>query len=277
MPEETIAGRYRLIELLGKGGMGSVHRVVDTWDGRELALKRLLLRQTSERHVGRELFEREYHTLSELAHPRIIEVYDYGVDEEGAYYTMELLDRQRSARARPDATGATACALLRDSRPRSRSCIRGGSIHRDLSPRNVRCTADGRAKLLDFGAMMPMGVAEARGGHAAVHRAGDAALRSLDGRTDLYGLGALGYLAAHRPARLSGALLRSCANAGARRRARRSSFAPEIPHALSRPGDGTAAARPHARARARPASSWSGCARSRRCRSRSSTTSPRRT
>ena len=59
------------------------------------------------------LLEREYHTLAQLAHPRIIEVYDYGVDERGPYYTMELLDGADLERARP-LPWREACALLRD-------------------------------------------------------------------------------------------------------------------------------------------------------------------
>ena len=58
------------------------------------------------------LFEREYHTLAQLAHPRIIEVYDYGIDDAGPYYTMELLDGGdlRDALAAAVARGVRAAA-----------------------------------------------------------------------------------------------------------------------------------------------------------------------
>ena len=58
MSEKVIAGRYRQLELLGKGGMGSVHRVVDTRDDRELALKRLIFSEQGSDGSTAELFER---------------------------------------------------------------------------------------------------------------------------------------------------------------------------------------------------------------------------
>jgi eukaryotic-like serine/threonine-protein kinase len=65
--EQSVGGRYQVLELLGRGGMGAVYRVRDERSGRELALKRLLSRENGDALVAR-LFEREYHTLSELAH-----------------------------------------------------------------------------------------------------------------------------------------------------------------------------------------------------------------
>ena len=86
-----MAGRYRLERLLGRGGMASVHAALDLTTGRTIALKRLLTSRTGVRdEVPR--FQREFHTLARLQHPRIVEVYDYGVDDDGSFYTMELLD-----------------------------------------------------------------------------------------------------------------------------------------------------------------------------------------
>ncbi|HEY2735016.1 MAG TPA: hypothetical protein VGI70_13565, partial [Polyangiales bacterium] len=93
VPPTLIGGRYRVEQLLGRGGMAEVYRVFDTSASRELALKRLLQRENSDfaSHVV-QLFEGEFHALSQLVHPRIIEAYDYNHDENGPYYTMELLD-----------------------------------------------------------------------------------------------------------------------------------------------------------------------------------------
>src|SRR3954469_11610605 len=93
LEERIIAGRYVVLEQLGQGGMGSVYRVLDQRNGRECALKQLSSKAASEPLLG-ELFEREFHTLSELAHPSIIEVYDYALDGDCAYYTMEFLAGQ---------------------------------------------------------------------------------------------------------------------------------------------------------------------------------------
>ena len=83
------------------------------------------------------LFEREYHTLAQLTHPRIIEVYDYGLTDAGPYYTMELLDG-RPARARAAAVAAKRAATCATWPRRSRCCTRVACVHRDVSPRNVR-------------------------------------------------------------------------------------------------------------------------------------------
>jgi len=189
--EQSVGGRYQVLELLGRGGMGAVYRVRDDRSGRELALKRLLSRENRDELVAR-LFEREFHTLSELAHPRIIEVYDYGVDDSGAYYTMELLGGQ-DLRALGKTEWRTACALLRDVASSLAILHSRRLLHGDLSPRNVRCTLDGRAKLLDFGAMMPMGVTKRVVGTPPYIAPELVQMQPLDGRTDLYALGALGY------------------------------------------------------------------------------------
>src|SRR5215831_14082085 len=84
----TPQARFQIVAELARGGMGVVFSAVDRWSGRLVALKRLLpgsgARMTS-------LLEREFHVLSSLRHPRIIDVYEYGVDSEGPFYTMELL------------------------------------------------------------------------------------------------------------------------------------------------------------------------------------------
>jgi hypothetical protein len=189
--EQHIDGRYRVLDLLGRGGMGAVYRVHDERAGRELALKRLLASQEHNPVVA-ELFEREFHTLSQLAHPRIIEVYEYGVDDAGAYYTMELLGGQ-DLRELEKIEWRRACGLLRDVASSLALLHSRRLVHGDVSPRNVRCTIDGRAKLLDFGAMMPMGVAKQVVGTPPFIAPELLQLQALDGRTDLYGLGALGY------------------------------------------------------------------------------------
>jgi serine/threonine protein kinase len=80
-----------VIDQLGAGGMGAVFRVHDEVLHREVALKQLLAAPIAEskRKLITALFEREYHTLVRLKHPRIIEVYDFGVSEDGPYYTMQ--------------------------------------------------------------------------------------------------------------------------------------------------------------------------------------------
>jgi hypothetical protein len=190
--EALVAGRYRVEEVLGQGGMGAVFRVVDLKTQRGLALKRGVGRDARKAEKRRALLEREYHTLAQLAHPRIIEVYDYGVDEQGPYYTMELLDGSDLDR-RGRLPWRDACALLCDVASSLAILHSRGLLHRDISSRNVRCTADGRAKLLDFGAMTSMGSTKDVVGTPPFVAPEALALQALDARADLFSLGALAY------------------------------------------------------------------------------------
>src|SRR5688572_11316013 len=113
-PPARIGDRYDVVGAIGSGGMASVYRVTDSATGRQVALKQLAM--STDDHRGRQsaaLFEREFHTLSELSHPRIIEVYDYGIDPAGPYYTMELLEG-KDLRERAPVPWREACELLYD-------------------------------------------------------------------------------------------------------------------------------------------------------------------
>ena len=188
----TIAERYVVEGPLGRGGMAAVYQVRDERTGRRLALKRS--RTGDARVQGRReaLLRREYETLAQLAHPRIIEVYDFGVDDDGPYYVMELLDG-----ADLDAGGVLqwqeVCSLLRDVASSLDILHSRGLVHRDVSGRNVRRTADGRAKLIDFGAMTAMGVAKDVVGTPPFMAPEALQMQALDGRVDLFSLGALAY------------------------------------------------------------------------------------
>ncbi len=188
-----IGGRYWVQEILGSGGMAAVARVHDERTGRDLALKRLSGIDGRHAQVALALFEREYHTLCQLAHPRIVQVYDYGVDDAGAFYTMELLDGEDLQAKRGRLPWRAACAVLRDVASSLAILHSRRLLHRDPSPRNVRCTADGRAKLIDFGAMTPMGIPKHVAGTAPLVPPEALSRQVLDARADLYSLGALAY------------------------------------------------------------------------------------
>src|SRR5689334_13822962 len=88
-----VADRYEIEQLLGRGGMAAAYRAFDTATGKRVALKRMLAELTEKKTARTtELFEREFHTLVQLAHPRVVQAFDYGLDEKVPYYTMELLD-----------------------------------------------------------------------------------------------------------------------------------------------------------------------------------------
>jgi hypothetical protein len=172
--------------------MAVVYRAVDTLTGGHVALKRL---QTRAGHVQRNavaLFQREFLTLTHLVHPRVVTVYDYGVDDGSPYYTMELLDGGDLQRLAP-MPYRDACAVARDVCSALSLLHSRRTIYRDLSPRNVRCTSSGSAKLIDFGAMSPMGLSRDWVGTLPFCAPEVVNSQPLDARTDLYSVGATLY------------------------------------------------------------------------------------
>lgn len=187
----TVAGRYEIEEELARGGMGRVYRARDLSRGEYVALKRLQ-GETSAKRSLRGLFEREYRTLRSLKHPRIIEVHDYGVDRDGAYYTMELLSGMDLGKLAP-LPYQQACAYLRDVASSLALLHARRLLHRDVSPQNVRVTGDGRCKLLDFGVLTGFGVAGNVVGTPPCIPPEAVRGAPLDQRADLYALGATAY------------------------------------------------------------------------------------
>ncbi|MET0386168.1 MAG: protein kinase, partial [Polyangiales bacterium] len=188
-------GRYQLLETLGRGGAAVVYKARDLARDRLIALKQLTTQTHQAQHallLG--LFEREYRTLAELAHPSIIAVHDYVVDGDTAFYTMELVEgfdlnaRTRWPWREVCELTAQVCSAL--SLVHSR-----GMIHRDITPRNVRCNASGRAKLIDFGAMAPIGRTHEIVGTPAFMAPEVLDQAPLDARTDLFALGVTLYFA----------------------------------------------------------------------------------
>jgi hypothetical protein len=224
-----VAGRYRLLGHVGRGGMGEVFRAHDEKSGFDLALKRFNLRAT--RVDDQQRFRREFHTLARLRHPRIVQAYDYGVDRDRPFYTMELVDGQELVQLSP-LQWPSACAIMRDVASALAFLHTHRLLHRDVSPRNVRCDRQGRAKLLDFGMLTTMGVS-----HEVVGTLPSIAPEMLlglpiDGRADLYGLGAMGYwlLTGRHPGRVRS--LDELLRHGRRPPAPPSSVEPDIPPEL---------------------------------------------
>ncbi len=169
--------------------MGEVLRVLDLADDRQVALKRC----SDDQPTTALQFRREFLTLAGLRHPRIVEVHDHGFDEGRPYYTMELLDGRDlrdvgklgvSEACRVVADVASALAFLHSKR----------LVHRDVAPRNVRYTADGRGKLIDFGVLATVGAwGEIVG--TVPYVAPELLLGGqVDQRADLFSLGGLAYL-----------------------------------------------------------------------------------
>lgn len=186
---ELIGGKYRVESMLGRGGAAQVYRVTDVGRGLELALKRINAGASASASA---LFEREYQTLASLKHPRIIEVLDYGLDQGQAFYTMELLAGEE-LKDRAPLSWREACAYLRDAAQALALLHARGLLHRDVSPRNLWRTRDGRVKLIDFGALAPFGRCAQIVGTPPFVPPEAYHGQALDQRADLYALGAVAY------------------------------------------------------------------------------------
>jgi hypothetical protein len=196
--EQLFAGKYKLNDKLGEGGMGVVYRATEASTGRVVALKQLLSSMAGTKRAAAEaLFEREYHTLVRLKHPRIIEAYDYGLTPEGPYYTMELLEGQDLVKAAP-LPYREVCTYLRDIASSLALVHAQRWVHRDVSPRNVRLLPQGRAKLIDFGALASFGTHPDVIGTPTCMAPEILNSQPLDQRTDLFALGAVAYWALTR-------------------------------------------------------------------------------
>jgi tetratricopeptide (TPR) repeat protein len=227
-----LLGKYRLVGKLGEGGMGVVYRAVEVSTQRVVALKQLLSGSAGPRRKSAEaLFEREYHTLVRLKHPRIIEVYDYGLTDDGPFYTMELLEGEDLVKAAPLAY-ADVCRVLCDILSSLALVHAHRWVHRDVSPRNVRITPEGRAKLIDFGALASFGAHAEVIGTPTCMAPEIFHSRVLDQRTDLFAVGAVAYWALTRRHPYQARRLGELTNAWRTPPVPPSELAPGIPPAL---------------------------------------------
>jgi predicted esterase len=148
----TFLGPYKILDLIGAGGMGEVYRALDPRLGREVAIK-LLPRASATDPASIQRFEREARAVAALSHPNILSIHEFGRCDDGVYAVMELLE------------GATLRAILAEGAIPLRRAVgyaiqiaqglsaahRRGIIHRDLKPENLFVTKDGLVKILDFG------------------------------------------------------------------------------------------------------------------------------
>lgn len=187
-----VGSRYEVGELLASGGMASVYRAFDRLAQRPVAYKRLKIVNESDRSRFAALFRREYDTLAHLAHPNIVEAYEFGFDACGPYYAMELLSGADLAQLAPLPV-YDACRVLRDLASALALLHARRLVHRDISASNVRLTRDGSAKLIDFGGLTPFGTPSEIVGTTAFIAPECLSGAPLDARTDLYALGVLAY------------------------------------------------------------------------------------
>src|SRR5512140_2318299 len=150
--QDSLLGPYKILEMIGEGGMGAVYRAHDTRLGRDVAVK-ILTAVTLEDRERLTRFEQEARTTGMLNHPNLLTVYDIGNAGGTPYIVSELLQgetlRDRLARGPLPPRKAVDAAL--QMALGLTAAHEKGIVHRDLKPENIFLTRDGRLKILDFG------------------------------------------------------------------------------------------------------------------------------
>lgn len=194
------AGRYEIIEEIGRGGMGRVYRAYDRQLKEDVALK-LLKPEISFNEKAVERFRNELKFARRIAHPRVCRMYDLGESGLAHYLTMEYVegeDLKAFIRRSDHLTTAKALDIGRQIAEGLEEAHRLGVVHRDLKPQNVMIDREGKAKIMDFGLAR---ISETEGltgsglmlGTPEYMSPEQVDLKDVDGRVDIYALGIILY------------------------------------------------------------------------------------
>ncbi len=203
-PGVTFAGRYRVEQIIGRGGMGVVYKATDTQLDETVAIKTLPGDVMQRSPEDLERFKREIRLARKITHRNVLRTYDYG-EAEGVYfismefvrgYTLsELIEEAQARRMAPRVVMGIARQICRGLQ----AAHEQGIIHRDIKPQNVLIDAKGEVKLMDFG------IARMAESHEAMTQAGlivgtphymspeQVQGKTLDPRSDVYSMGVLMY------------------------------------------------------------------------------------
>ena len=198
LPGTLIGGRYRIIGLLGRGGMGEVYRATDLALGQSVALK-FLPEEAAQNQRLLERFHGEVRIARQVSHPNVCRVYDIGQAEGMPFISMEYVDGEdlsslllRIGRLPADKALETArklCAGLAAAHDR-------GIIHRDLKPQNIMINKRGDVVIMDFGLAAvaeQLSGAEVRNGTPAYMAPEQLRGSEVTAKSDIYALGLVLY------------------------------------------------------------------------------------
>jgi hypothetical protein len=211
--DDVLRGRYRITNIIGRGGTGSVFEAVDQYRlnipdiGQRVAIK-VLHPAVAERPEMLAELRREFQLLQALSHPNIVRVHDYDRDGDIAFFTMEYLSGVPlagvlSARHQMPLDRSHAMAIIRDVGAALSYAHANGIVHGDLKPGNVFITDDGTVRVLDFGAShaLPRGpwIGEERSMTPTLATPRYASCALLEGETagvrdDVYALACVAYV-----------------------------------------------------------------------------------
>jgi serine/threonine protein kinase len=147
-----LAGRYRITEILGHGGMGEVYRGCDELLGRSVAVKLLRPDQRDPFAVAR--LQREARAAAMVKHPHVVAVYDFGHCDGEYFLVMELVEGRSVAHElalRGPLSAERAVSVARQAAAGLTAAHQHDIVHRDIKPDNLLIDVDGTVKVADFG------------------------------------------------------------------------------------------------------------------------------
>ena len=207
-PGVTLGGRYRLDERIAGGGMGDVWRGTDEVLGRTVAIKILLPALLDEPGFA-ERFRGEARTMATINHPGVVDVYDYGSDQQLAFLVMEYVEGDALSRTLSRVgrlTPARTMALVAQAADALQAAHANGIVHRDVKPGNLLVRPNGTLVLTDFGIARSalvgqLTVAGSVLGTASYISPEQASGAVATAASDVYALGVVAYqcLSGHRP------------------------------------------------------------------------------
>jgi serine/threonine protein kinase/curved DNA-binding protein CbpA len=200
-------GKYEIVKLLGRGGMGAVYQAFDPVLERAVALK-VMLPEAAGDPEHKQRFEREARAVARLSHPAVVTVFDLGYHTDGSpYIVMELLrgqDLHARLRQEPVLSLADKVSIVAQVLDGLGHAHKSGIVHRDIKPANVFLTEDGTARIMDFG--IAFWTASGSTSRTVLGTAGYMSPEQVhgervDGRSDLFSVGTLlcELVTGHRP------------------------------------------------------------------------------
>jgi serine/threonine protein kinase len=191
-PGTVLAQRYRIVHLLGRGGMGEVYRADDVFLGQPVALK-FLPPATTANASALNRFRNEVRTARQVSHPHVCRVYDIGEAEGLTYLSMEYVDGEDLAsllRRIGKLPQDKALEITRQLCAGLAAAHDKGVIHRDLKPANIMLDGKGHIRITDFGiAGMAEQIRDVRSGTPAYMSPEQLAGKEVTSRSDIYALG----------------------------------------------------------------------------------------
>ena len=207
-PGVTLGGRYRLDERIAGGGMGDVWRGTDEVLGRTVAVKILLPALLDEPGFA-ERFRGEARTMATINHPGVVDVYDYGSDQQLAFLVMEYVEGDALSRTLSRVgrlTPARTMALVAQAADALQAAHANGIVHRDVKPGNLLVRPNGTLVLTDFGIARSALVGQLTAAGSVLGTASYISPEQASGEvatpaSDVYALGVVAYqcLSGHRP------------------------------------------------------------------------------